>query len=468
MKNWTLTQKVAVLLGISWMLGLGSAGLLLFRANSIAAAYQKEMRTSDRARVMQLTFKKQVQEWKDLLLRGSDPSARRQHADAFHRQEQAVISIAAELKPSLSGDAQATIDQFIAAHQTLSAKYESALKLFEDGNGQNFHAVDVLVKGQDRAPTDLVDQVVASVAQRAEESHRAVRRESLATALFVAIVVALIAAISGVVLRRASAALRRSVREIAMSAEQVALAAAQVSSSSQTLAQGATEQAASLEETSASTEEIAATTHRNAEAAQECSQLMLRAQEIGKGGGQAAGQLAQTMTAINVSSQEISKVLAVIDGIAFQTNILALNAAVEAARAGEAGAGFAVVADEVRSLAHRSAEAARNTAALINTSVTSAKEGSIRLEAVNRSLGQSAQIQIDVQTVADNVTKYSDQQRLGVDQIVKAIQQMSQVTQSTAASAEQSAAAAEELLAQSQSMQASVSNVLAIVGRDQG
>jgi methyl-accepting chemotaxis protein len=191
---------------------------------------------------------------------------------------------------------------------------------------------------------------------------------------------------------------------------------------------------------------------------------MAQAQKVGKGGRAAAAQLAETMQAINASSQEISKVLSVIDGIAFQTNILALNAAVEAARAGEAGAGFAVVADEVRNLAHRSAEAAKKTTDLVSRSVASAHEGRDRLEAVNASLGQSAQISIDVQQVAGALTKGSAEQARGVDQIGKAITQMERVTQSTAASAEESAAAAEELVAQSENMHAIVRDLASLVG----
>jgi methyl-accepting chemotaxis protein len=213
------------------------------------------------------------------------------------------------------------------------------------------------------------------------------------------------------------------------------------------LAQGASEEAASIEETSASAEEIAAMTEQNTESAHDCSKLMVRAQEIGKSGRAAAQQLGETMDAINSSSQEISKILKVIDDISFQTNILALNAAVEAARAGESGAGFAVVADEVRSLARRCAEAAAATTELVTRSVATAQEGNLKLQAVNNSLGQSAQIRIDVQTVADRVSKCSDEQRQCIQQISQAVHQLGEVAQSTASGAEESASASEELSA---------------------
>jgi len=275
---------------------------------------------------------------------------------------------------------------------------------------------------------------------------------------------ALVGTIVVKVIRGMSRQLRHATSQLAEGAAQISSAASQVASSSQSLAQGASEEAASLEETSASAEEITGLTEQNTQSAHECSRLMIRAQEIGKGGRGAAQQLAETMDAINSSSQEISKILKVIDDISFQTNILALNAAVEAARAGEAGAGFAVVADEVRNLARRCAEAAKSTTDLVAHSVTTAREGQAKLQAVNNSLGQSAQIRIDVQTVADRISKSSDEQKRCMQQISGAVHQLSTVTQSTAANAEETASASEELSAQAQSLSQIVVELRALVG----
>src|SRR5207302_988806 len=156
--------------------------------------------------------------------------------------------------------------------------------------------------------------------------------------------------------------------------------------SSQALAQGASEQAASLEETSASSQEINSTTQRNAENSRTAAGLTAQVDEQVKSANQTLAQMLSAMGEISGSSQKISKIIRVIDEIAFQTNILALNAAVEAARAGEAGLGFAVVADEVRNLAQRSAQAAKDTAALIEDSILKSGEGSKKLGEVAGSI----------------------------------------------------------------------------------
>jgi len=251
---------------------------------------------------------------------------------------------------------------------------------------------------------------------------------------------------------------------LARGAEQVTNAGLELSSSSQALAQGSSQQAASLETTAASTEEITALTKQNSGLAQECSALMVRAQEIGKGGIGAIGQLAETMKAIKTASDEISKTLSVIDGIAFQTNILALNAAVEAARAGESGAGFAVVADEVRALAQRSAQAARDTAELVSRNSSSVREAELRLDAVRGSLQQSAGIRGEVQQVADRLAEYSSRQALQIDQIAQAMKEMEHVTQRAAANAEESASAVTELNVQSGALTDVAHSLLTIVG----
>jgi len=287
---------------------------------------------------------------------------------------------------------------------------------------------------------------------------------SRTTGIAVMVLFLLVGAVVLVVIRRIGASLGDLARQLSAGAEQAAAAALYISSSSQALAQGASEQAASVEEAASASEEITASIQQNTAAAGDTVRLMVRAEQIGVGGRAALGHLAEAIDAINSSSEETSKVLSVIDGIAFQTNILALNAAVEAARAGQAGAGFAVVADEVRNLAQRCAQAAKTTTELVGRSVSSAREGRERLAAVANSLQQSAGIRNDVKEAADRVSNASQEQARGVQQIATAMSQLSTTTQSTAAHAEQAASAGEELSAQSDTLRALVSRLNEMVG----
>jgi methyl-accepting chemotaxis protein len=259
--------------------------------------------------------------------------------------------------------------------------------------------------------------------------------------------------------------IRDAVAAMAEGAGQVASAAGQVSSASQSLAQGTSQQAASLEETSASTEEINSMTRKNAESSRSAADSMAEtAQRIAEA-NQNLEQMMISMKEINTSSDKISKIIKVIDEIAFQTNILALNAAVEAARAGEAGMGFAVVADEVRNLAQRCAQAARDTSSLIAESIAKSNEGKVKLDQVAEVIQGVTAGSSQVKTLVDEVSVGSQEQSRGIEQIAKAISQMEQVTQNAAASAEESAAAGEELSAQSQTLNEIVGNLSALVGR---
>ncbi|MDE3196359.1 MAG: hypothetical protein KGN84_08440, partial [Acidobacteriota bacterium] len=192
--------------------------------------------------------------------------------------------------------------------------------------------------------------------------------------------------------------------------------------------------------------------------------LVSQSQAMVEKANRSLSEMVAAMGEIGASSEKISKIIRVIDEIAFQTNILALNAAVEAARAGEAGMGFAVVADEVRNLAQRSATAARDTAALIEGSISASQEGSSKVNDVASSIRAVAEEAGRIKALVDQVSLESEEQARGLGVIDRALVEVEQVTQRAAASAEESAAAAEELNAQSESLRKIVSHLGDLVG----
>jgi methyl-accepting chemotaxis protein len=205
-------------------------------------------------------------------------------------------------------------------------------------------------------------------------------------------------------------------------------------------------------------------TRKNAENSKSAAAMMGEVDHRITEGNRTLERMVTSMREITSSSDKISKIIKVIDEIAFQTNILALNAAVEAARAGEAGMGFAVVADEVRNLAQRSAQAAKDTAALIEESIAKSNEGSTKLQQVTSVIQAITESATKVKTLVDEVNLGSQEQARGIEQISKAIAQMDQVTRSTAANAEESASASEEMSAQAEALNHIVEQLRWLVG----
>jgi methyl-accepting chemotaxis protein len=357
---------------------------------------------------------------------------------------------------SLLGDVKTCVDEYQTGLAALSAISEQV----QANDKERTPAYDQLLK----IASGQLDAASAKVKASSTETMNAVsaNNQVMVGGIIVAILVGSFLAL--IIVRSLTGAITRIAASLLAGSQQTAAAAAQVSSASQSLAQGASEQAAAIEETTSSVEEMASMTKQNASNANEAKNLAASTKADAEKGTQAMVRMSQAIDDIKQSSDKTAKIVKTIDEIAFQTNLLALNAAVEAARAGEAGKGFAVVAEEVRNLAQRSAEAAKNTASMIEESVKNSNNGVQISKEVGDSLTEIGEAARKVNDLIGEIAAASNEQSQGIDQISTAVGQMDQVTQQNAANAEESAAASEELSAQAEELNKMVAELSAMAG----
>jgi methyl-accepting chemotaxis protein/methyl-accepting chemotaxis protein-1 (serine sensor receptor) len=309
-----------------------------------------------------------------------------------------------------------------------------------------------------------LNQTVHALNLRVAESGAGVRRTARLLVLLCLLACLPIGFAVAIAVSRVTRQLHNTAEALRETAGQVAGAASQIASSSQSVAESASEQAASLEETSAASNEINSMARQNTASCQSAAVTVTRARQGFASASKTLDDMIVAMREIGTSSDKISKIIKVIDEIAFQTNILALNAAVEAARAGDAGLGFAVVADEVRNLAQRCTQAASETAALIEDSISKSAVGKKKVDEVAASIHALANESGEVKSLVDQVYTGSQEQTRGMDQIARAIGEMQDVTQTAAAGAEESASAAGELTAQVDALRGIVEELRSMVG----
>ncbi len=442
-------------------------------------------------------FKVQVQEWKNVLLRGKDAKQLDRYWAAFETKEREIDQQARTLQAALGKDgAGDLVSQFRQAHGTMGTAYRKGLDAFKAADFDPAIG-DRAVQGMDREPARLLDEAgnkIGDASKGVAAEAASAGRQAIAISLTTMLAVCALGVVGSILFSRSvirpldravevsravasgdltaaalvlgkdeiadllnamhamQSSLSSVVSNVRQNAEGVASASAQIAHGNNDLSARTERQASALEETAASMEELSATVRQNADSARAANQLAEQASKVAIEGGDVVGKVVDTMRGINEASKKIADIIGVIDGIAFQTNILALNAAVEAARAGEQGRGFAVVASEVRSLAQRSADAAKEIKSLIGTSVQRVDQGSLLVDQAGTTMQE---VVASIRRVADimgEISAANHEQSTGVAQVGEAVMQMDQATQQNAALVEQSAAAADSLKSQAQEL----------------
>jgi methyl-accepting chemotaxis protein len=480
--------------GIYLLFGISSSNRMTMDSMDAAKKYTQAVMTADN---VVIHFKKQVQEWKDTLIRGYNTENFAKYQQNFKKEESEVQHIGKDLKGLLKQMNLDTskIDEFLKKHLEMGVKYHDALAHFGSGDSQGVRAVDTFVKGMDREPTELAAAIAESMKAKEEEEFSAITKNAddkyrtvvYSSILFLVFGTALGVMISRLLIRNvitqvggeplmiAAIAqqvaagdltatrettgkaktgiyaalsimvdkLRDIVADVTSSAENVASGSQQLSTGSEQMSQGTTEQAASAEEASSSIEEMNATIRQNAENAMQTEKIAQKSAGDARESGRAVNDAVSAM-------KQIAEKIGIIEEIARQTNLLALNAAIEAARAGEHGKGFAVVAAEVRKLAERSQSAAGEISELSATSVEVAEKAGQMLTKLVPDIEKTAEL-------VQEISAASKEQSSGADQINSAIQQLNQVVQQNARAAEELSSTAEELASQADQLRNTIS-----------
>ena len=388
---------------------------------------------------------------------------------AFHTQAEKDIIRVAELADT--GEEEKAAVKFKENYHRYMAVFEndmmSALRAANGETTQEIRAIDGKIDGIRDSVVEPLRFIAKSL--KGEQIEADTNYDETSDQVFlIASIITVIGLLLSLFLSRSlvlaiTKPLNLVIENLTKASDQIASASDQVASSSQSLASGSSEQAASLEETSSSLEEVSNNSKQNQKASEEARNLSEEANGMVQSSSESMHRMVSAIREIKDSADQTSAIIKTIDEIAFQTNLLALNAAVEAARAGDAGRGFAVVAEEVRNLAQRSAEAAKNTSEMIETSQSRADSGVDLAERVASDLDAVKEAIVKMSGLVSNVSRSSADQTQGVDQVNQAVFQMNSVTQSNAANAEETAAAAEELSAQSQTLLTMVDTLVEVV-----
>jgi methyl-accepting chemotaxis protein len=507
MKSSSLQFKVLLLMAMAMSIALTVSVTALTRVygsiQDLDRISREDFETQQAIGRALSSFKQQIQEWKNVLLRGRDPALLDKYWNAFLKEEKAVDETAREARAATPHPAiRDELEKFLAAHKAMGERYRAGLEAFKAANFDP-HAGDKAAEGFDRSPTTMLLEAEKAASDfGARATHQAVQaadsgyRFAIAgtVAAMLGALVALWVFFRGAVLAPIAAAVRFAERiakgdltakvhgktkdeagqllnalgrmnhslgevvaQVRASSQAVVSASGQVAAGTTDLSQRTEEQASSLEETAASMEELASTVKQNADNARRADELARGAWKRAEQGGVEVGNVVATMTEISQSAKRISDILSVIDAIAFQTNILALNAAVEAARAGEQGRGFAVVASEVRSLAQRSAQAAKEIKDLIGQSLLKVDNGTQLVEQAGNTIQA---LVVDVKQVSElmgSIAEASAEQSRGVQQVNKTVTEMDKVVQQNASAVQQSAAAAAGMRRQAEVLAQAVS-----------